>query len=201
MAGRQAAPPHTCGIVWGLRIEKGGRGSVVAAAAAVSAAEAAVVMGGVGGGCGCGEGGYGGGREGDDEGAGAGGGGSGGGKTGNGWTRGNGSFRGGRDATPPRAYGGSSGTLRYPPQRSRHSRRAQLAVCWCWTRAGVAQRSMRARQGVSAEAGRAGGGRGRRGAHLGPGWSENVESATAGPLLPIQVGVQVDARCHLSSAA
>ena len=119
----------------------------------------------------------------------------------NGWTRGNGSFRGGRDATPPRAYGGSSGTLRDPPQRSRHSRRAQLAVCWCWTRAGVAQRSMRARQGVSAEAGRAGGGRGRRGAHLGPGWSENVESATAGPLLPIQVGVQVDARCHLSSAA
>ena len=121
----------------------------------------------------------------------------------NGWTRGNGSFRGGRDATPPRAYGGSSGTLRDPPQRSRHSRRAQLAVCWCWTRAGVAQRSMRARQGVSAEAGRAGGGRGRRGAHLGPGWSENAESATAGPLalLPIQVGVQVDARCHLSSAA
>ena len=46
-----------------MRIEKGGRGSVVAAAAAVSAAEAAVVMGGVGGGCGCGEGGYGGGRE------------------------------------------------------------------------------------------------------------------------------------------
>ena len=40
----------------------------------------------------------------------------------NGWTRGNGSFRGGRDATPPRAYGGSSGTLRDPPQRSRHSR-------------------------------------------------------------------------------